>query len=90
MVFSNYFSAVREEELYNVIKRKVWPYQKFILDDHDLWFGTNIEKTICKHMNIENKAEWWSKMNKVVLKKLTAVRNNVINMIKKQIECKSI
>ena len=41
-------------------------------------------------MNIENKAYWWSKMNKVVLKKLTAVRNNVINMIKKQIECKSI
>ena len=77
------FVEFHDEKLHNVVKRKVWPYQKFILDDNDLWIGTILEKTVTEAMQVETRDSWWNENNKKVLKKLTSIRNNCINLMKK-------
>lgn len=50
------------EQLYNILKWKVWPYPKFILEETDFWFGKMFEKVIIKHMKIDSAMinVWWN------------------------------
>ena len=87
IIYIYIYTEFQDEQLYHILKRKVWPYQKFILNDNDLWLGTNLEKTITSNMKVKNIPVWWEQQNKNVMKKLTTIRNNAISMIKKKIEC---
>ena len=82
-------STFIDEMIYNVIKHKVWPYQKFVLSDRDLWYGEKIEHTITTEMNIKERFSWWNDMNKVVLSKMSRLRNNVISLLKRKLKGKS-
>ena len=80
------------EQLYNILKRKVWPYQKFILEEKDLWFGRMFEKVITKHMKIDPTVRdvWWNQHKNLCVTKFSQLRNNVISKINNKLRGKTV
>jgi hypothetical protein len=75
------------------VRSSVFSRKKFVFSDKEMKFDTGMAQNILVGVNIEGdenvKLEWWNKNQNDVRKAINGKRNNVITILKKEVQSKS-